>query len=334
MVKIGILGLGNIAQKHIKAYQQLGDVDIAVTDLDDNKKADAEKLGVHWRKNKNELLLDPSLQAIDICTPTLSHTSLALTALQHGKHVFCEKPLTLSSKDCKKISAVAEKNSLAVMVGYLYRYHSAFQKVKSILDQDIIGQPHFSILRIGGRGSKNAWKHQSPEGGGVCFEMLVHMLDLALWYFGTPKSVNNLHSALVLNKRNICGENINCHAADLQLLHMQSKQNTEIYCQADLVSPAYVNYIEIHGDNGSIFASILDIFPMMVYCKENRGNYQKGQNYFTFKQENLFLKQLGEFVTCIKNPSQHAKHDALNNSLTISQILEQPQTNKEAHTLI
>src|SRR5207247_2178893 len=125
-----------------------------------------------------------------------------------------------------------------------YRFHPAFRFAKEVLDEGIIGHPHFALFRVGGRGSHAMWKHRSEEGGGAILEMMVHMLDLVAWYFGAVHEVNLLWERIVMPSRVIesCVERAT--AEDVGLVRLRAN-DVEIICESDLLTPSYMNSIEI-----------------------------------------------------------------------------------------
>jgi len=187
------------------------------------------------------------------------------------------------------------------MVGYLYKFHPAYQFAKEIIDEKIIGEPYYAIFRLGGRGSHKAWKHKHETGGGVGNEMLVHMLDIIMWYFGNVKTVKNLYTDILLRKREIEGRIVESDAEDVVLLKIESQGGVTILCESDLVTPSYMNYVEVQGTNGSLWTSILDSFPTIVYCKQAKGAYDVGNNIFKFPKVDLFERELAHFIKCVEN---------------------------------
>jgi len=321
MIKIGVLGCGKIAERHLRAYKKMPMVDVVIADID---RAQADRLGEELKvpvaEDLEMLFTAESLDALDLCIPTRFHKDAVLKSLGNGKHVFCEKPLCLSVEEALEIERAASAAGRIVMVGHLYRFHPAFQFVKEVLEEGIIGRPYFALFRLGGRGSHTLWKHRKDEGGGAILEMLVHMLDLILWYFGDVETVTCLWQDVVLKHREINGLVHEVDAEDLVLLKLKTG-GVEVLCESDLLTPSYMNTLEIHGENGSIFTSILHFLPTVVYCKKPKGVLNQGNNFYTFPQENLFEKELRHFVEAIKNGGGHLNSVA--DSIKIFRVLEQ-----------
>jgi len=321
MLKIGVIGCGKIAEKHLNAYKKIKGIEIVVSDIVEKGKTIAQNYGVGWNDDPDKLLQEKSIDAIDICIPTPSHAEFILKALDNDKHVFCEKPLARNIKEAENIQKKAVSSDKTVMVGYLYRFHPAFKFVKDILKEKIIGQPYYASFRLGGRGSHKAWKHRKETGGGAGNEMLVHMLDLILWYFGDIKSVKNLYHETILKQREIEGEKIEVNAEDIIHLKIGTNKGTTVMCESDLITPSYMNYIEIQGTNGSLWSSILDYFPTILYCKEPKGIYDRGNNFFNFPKIDLFEKELGHFIESLKD-NKKPDVNSVEESIEIMKIID------------
>jgi len=207
------------------------------------------------------------------------------------------------------------------MVGYLYRFHPSFQRLKRVLENNIIGDPYFAMFRIGGRGGWRAWKHQEERGGGAMLEMLVHMLDLASHCFGEIVEVERLFSETILKRRVIEGREVEADAEDCVLVRLRAESGVQIFCEADLITPSYMNTVEVHGDNGSFFGSILDNIPTIIYCKESRGMFDRGKSIFKNPYVNLMEEELRFFIECL---SREAKPmNSVEESVRILEIIEQ-----------
>lgn len=321
-IHIGVIGCGKIAEKHLNAYRKLEGVQITVTDIVPKGEAVAQRYGVNWHPDPNRVVASDDVDAVDVCIPTPAHAEVILKALANDKHVFCEKPLARNLNEARMIVQKAKETDKIIMVGYLYRFHPAFQFVKDVLQEEILGEPYFALFRLGGRGSHKAWKHKRETGGGAGNEMLVHMLDLVLWYFGDPRSVEPLEVDVVLKEREIEGQKVRVDAEDLVVLKLESQTGVIILCESDLITPSYMNYVEIQGTNGSLWTSILEQFPTLLYLKEPCGVYDRGQNVFEFPRVDLFERELGYFLECLRNGTQ-PDLNSLEDSLKLMSILEE-----------
>lgn len=322
-VRVGIAGLGKIGERHLNAYFGLRDVEVkGYYDSDDTLINKYSKLNkVTPFTDINSLVENDEIDAIDVCLPTAEHHEVILKALHNNKHVFCEKPLTHKLEYAEEIKRKSDEVGRTLMVGYLYRFHPSFELLGDVLRKGVIGKPYYAIFRIGGRGGHKTWKHQLDKGGGAAFDMLTHMLDLALYYFGEPLKSTLLFSDIILKERFIDGEKVQVSAEDCILVHLETGAGVQAFLQADLVTPSFMNSVEVHGENGSFFGSIISRFPTIVYCKEPRDVYDRGENVFNFPPTNLIEKELRYFIDCISNSDSH--RSSLEDSIKTLRIIEQ-----------
>ena len=319
--KIGIIGCGKIAERHIMAYRKLG-VDVVVADAaDDAAQRMAEQYELTSLAHPEDVFQDPGVAGVDVCVPTARHKEVILNALNHGKHIFCEKPLCQTSDEAREIQVAARESGSIVEVGFLQRFHPAFQFVKDALSDRIIGRPYFATFRVGGRGDDQPWKHQQEIGGGVILEMLVHKLDQIIWFFGPADRVEVLEYDTLRPKRTIRGQTVDADAEDLVVLEIEAG-GVRILCQGDFITPSYMDHTEIQGENGSIFTSLLHFMPTIIHCKERRGIFNQGNNTYNFPMINLFEDELGGFVSRI-NGGPSTNGSSLEDSIHVMEIIDQ-----------
>lgn len=317
-MRVGVIGCGKIAERHLAAYRKLG-VEATVTDIVERGRTVAEQFGAAWNPVPEDVI-EGEFDAIDVCTPTPTHASFIETALRADKHVFCEKPLARNLDEALRIEEIAHETGKLVMVGYLYRFHPAFEFLREVLEDGIIGEPYFGQFRLGGRGAHKAWKHKADTGGGAGNEVLVHMVDLALSYFGPAASVEALWSATILPERQIEGVEVAADAEDIALLRLRTESGVHVVCESDLVTPGYMNHVEIQGTNGSVFTSILDFMPTVVYCKDACGVYDRGHTFKQFEAVDLFERELGHFFAAIRGETDHV--NSIAESVAVMAVVE------------
>lgn len=322
-VKIGIVGLGKIGERHLNAYSKMENVEIRAV-------CDTNSIVLEQKFKPSKAILFDSIEslvaskdidAVDVCVPTSRHHETILKALENKKHVFCEKPLTHKLEYAKEIEGKAEKQENIVMVGHLYRFHPSFQLLRDILSNDVIGKPYYAIFRIGGRGGHRAWKHRRDEGGGAMLDMLTHMLDLALFYFGKPVEVRSLFQDILLKERLIDGERVEVSAEDCVFLTAKTEKGLQMFFEADMITPSFMNIVEVHGDNGSFMGSIMPTLPTTLYLKEPRDIYDRGETVFNFPPANLIEKELRHFIDCIVGSD--TPQNSVEDSIKVLEVIEE-----------
>jgi UDP-N-acetylglucosamine 3-dehydrogenase len=135
-VNIGIVGVGYWGKKIVDEYSRIEEVSIGgVSDLkEENLRLCAEKYGVKNGYTDYKCLLEQTaLDAITICAPNAHHYPIARAALESGKHVFVEKPLTLSSREGLELDRIAKQNRLTLVVGHVFRFNNALAEVRRLI---------------------------------------------------------------------------------------------------------------------------------------------------------------------------------------------------------
>lgn len=306
-MKIGLIGCGKQAPKHINGWKTIPNVELVLADIEPElARKLAEETGVTYTESPDGIFEDSTIQAVDICTPTPSHALLIEKALNSGKDFLCEKPLCETEHQVKKLCELTRSLNRIGMVGFVYRFHPVFQLGYKLVQSSrfdeisVLGHPVTSILRLGGRGSHRLWKHRRDTGGGAINEMLVHMIDLAIWYYGPVERVALLDCQLLRPKRVVEGALCNVDAEDYVVVKLEMKCGVNVLCQSDLVTPCFTQFVEVHGENGSLMASIQHDSPSFVYCIQPRGDYKSGKTYLRFEQQNLFERQMASFAKAVR----------------------------------
>lgn len=322
MIRIGVIGCGKIAEKHLEAYNMLEDIDVTVADNVEKLSNVAESFGVKW-SNSIDRLIEQS-DAIDICTPTPSHFMYLAKALTLHKHIFVEKPMTATLDEARSIEEMARNAKTVAMVGHPYRFHPRYQFVRKALRERIIGKPYLAVFRIGGRGEHKAWKHLKETGGGAANEMLVHMLDITQWLLGDIL-VEDSYTGIILPNRTVEGKEITIDTEDIVVIRLKAN-GTTVIGQADLITPAYTNYIDIQGDKGSLFTSAVECLPTVLYLKDGNKTDIK-----QFPKVNWFKEELGYWLDCIRRGFEPGAN-TIGETVKTMEVLENIKTQNIAST--
>lgn len=191
-VGIGIIGLGTISEMHLKSYQNNPDARIvAVCDLNEERaRAKAEKYGVpNIYTDYRDMLQNPDVQAVSVCTWNNTHALFSIAALDAGKHVLVEKPLCKTVEEALEIEAAVRRSGKQLQVGFVRRYGSNTGIVRSFLENGELGEIYYAkascIRRVGNPGGWFGDVERS--GGGPLIDVGVHVIDLCWYLMGRPK---------------------------------------------------------------------------------------------------------------------------------------------------
>ncbi|CDG83617.1 Gfo/Idh/MocA family oxidoreductase [Janthinobacterium agaricidamnosum] len=191
-LRIGIVGLGRLGQRHAQNLVQRvpnAEVVAACSPLQAELDWAATTLGItQTYSDYSALLADPGLDAVFLVTPTSLHADQIIQALHAGKHVFCEKPLSLDLADCLKVEAEAARHpQLVTMIGFVRRFDASYHDAHHKVQQGMIGKPYLIRSQTCDQNDPSgAFMRFAPTSGGIFLDCSVHDIDLARWLLGNP----------------------------------------------------------------------------------------------------------------------------------------------------
>ncbi len=192
---VGIIGLGGIAHTHIPGWEASEHTEI-VAGCDINPET-LERWGeahgiTRLTTDPLELVHDPKVDIVDVCTPNMYHAPQVIAALDAGKHVICEKPLAPTPAEIRQMIAARDRSGKLLMTAQHQRFRGVSQAVKDEIDTGALGEIYHArswILRRGGVPVRPTFLYKRHSGGGPTIDIGVHILDLTLWLMGHPKPV-------------------------------------------------------------------------------------------------------------------------------------------------
>lgn len=137
--KVGVIGVGYWGRKIVDEYTKIDNVEVVgVSDLDEKNLAFcADRFGVKsGYKSYKDLLMIKDLQAINVCTPNSMHYRMCKDALEMGKHVLVEKPITETSKEGRELVELAQRKGLMLSVGHIFRFNNALAEVRRLIKEE------------------------------------------------------------------------------------------------------------------------------------------------------------------------------------------------------
>jgi predicted dehydrogenase len=193
----GIIGCGDVTEvKSGPAFNKVENSSLVAVMRRDGEKAKdyALRHGVSkWYDNADKLINDKDVNAIYIATPPAFHEEYAIAAMNAGKPVYIEKPMTLDFESAKNIIKIAEEKNIKLSIAHYRRGQPLFNQVKQLLEENAIGKVRFARLEFYKKQlpkealdiPKVAWR-VNPEiaGGGLFHDIAPHQLDLMYWFFG------------------------------------------------------------------------------------------------------------------------------------------------------
>ncbi|RIX59467.1 gfo/Idh/MocA family oxidoreductase [Paenibacillus nanensis] len=201
--KIAIIGCGGIANgKHMPSLKKLNNIEMAAfCDIVEEKAAEAAKqygsADAKVYTDYADVLKDPSIDIVHVCTPNDSHARIAIAALEAGKHVMCEKPMAKTAEEAQQMVDAAKRTGKKLTIGYNNRFRSDSQHLKQLCDAGELGEIYMAKAHAIRRRAVPTWGvflDEEKQGGGPLIDIGTHALDLTLWM------MNNYKPKVVLGK--------------------------------------------------------------------------------------------------------------------------------------
>ncbi len=188
LVRICLVGAGRAGMVHGRNFARLiPDASlVAIVDPDDGARAAAvQETGV----SRTFATLEAALAAVDcdavcIATPTFTHRDLTLSAVRAGKHVLCEKPMTLTVSDALQMVEAVQQAGVAFQMGFMRRFDEEFVEAKALIDRGAIGQVTIVRSVTRGPGLPPPWAWDTGKSNGMLAEVNSHDFDLVRWLPG------------------------------------------------------------------------------------------------------------------------------------------------------
>ena len=182
-VGAAIIGFGGVAQYHHQRWlRELPEFDLrGVWDINPAKLVKAQQDGIAVYRSEAELLADPAVELVVIAVPNDDHLPVSLRAMQAGKHVLCEKPVTLNSAELETALAAARQAGVIFTVDQNRRWDGDFVTVRKAIEEGCLGDVYQIESRVyGSRGIPGDWRQKKARGGGMVLDWGIHLFDQAM----------------------------------------------------------------------------------------------------------------------------------------------------------
>jgi len=220
-IRVGVAGIGFMGGTHLRAYQRAAALGrpcrlVAVADPDPARRrgaagaagnigeASTEPLfdpdAVRGHQTAEELVGDPEVDLVSLCTHTDTHADLAIRALEAGKHVIVEKPVALSSAEAARVRDAARRTGRICLPAMCMRHWPAWAWIKARIDDGSLGPVRSATFHR--LGSRPAWSPDfyanESRSGGALVDLHIHDTDFICHCFGTPAAVSSAGSPMHL----------------------------------------------------------------------------------------------------------------------------------------
>ena len=289
-VRAASLGMGWWSDVLADAIQRSDNIEIAAcfTRSPEKRSAFAEKYGCKSAESYEEILGDPSIEAIINTTPNHVHLDTTRAAAAAGKHIFLDKPVANSIADGKEIARICDEAGVIAAIGYQRRRENQFRWIKKQIDEGKFGklvQAEANISRDReGQFDLSSWRYTAAGmPGGVMLQIGIHYVDVLEFLMGPVAAVSARSTQLVLP-----GDN-----PDVANLLMEHKNGAQSILSASYASASEYYLMNIYGKESSAY---FDLFEGLRYLRRGEDKPEK----IPFEKNDTIREELDEFASCIR----------------------------------
>jgi len=346
-LKIAVIGAGSISSAHLSSYAKNPEVEIyAICDLvEERARSAAEKYGASKvYTDYRELLSDSEVDAVSICTWNNTHVEISIAALDAGKHVLCEKPMSTEIDKALALQEAVKRSGKLLQVGFVRRYSGSAKVLKQFIDSGDLGDIYYAKASILRRlGNPGGWfSDVERSGGGPLMDIGVHIVDLCWYLMGRPKvkSVTGNTYTKLGNRSNI--KNLDFYkAADYDaskntvedlanaLIRFENGASLFVDVSFTLHTKQSVSSVTLYGDKGGA-----EVEPDFVIVSEKHDtilNMTPQIDYPGFNMEEGFQNEINHFVNCCLGRAELISpvEDGVEITKILCGIYESSKTGKE-----
>ena len=327
-VKIGVIGLGGVAQLvHLPNLAKISGADLtAVAEVNKNRLLTiSDKFHVKEKYiSYKEMLEKSNIDAVIIATPTSTHTEIAIDCLNAGKDVLVEKPLARTYAEAKKIVDAAKKNKKKIMVGMNLRYRPDTMLLRSFINTKEIGEPFYVKCGwIRKQSSSEKWfTKKEQSGGGVIFDLGIHLLDLALWLLDYPEITSVSSQNFYHNTKSVEDTSISCIKCDNSAVI-----NMEVSWSLPVEKDHF--FLDVYGTKGSFSSNPFRLYKKVENDYINLTPTQVDNPTVLLKKS--YLNELKSFIGAINglNPVFSPGEEAMQRMKIIEAMYESAEKKHE-----
>ena len=300
-LKLGIIGAGRIGKLHaenviknIKGFEVKSIADVYADAIRDW----ANSLGIkNVYSDYMEILNDPEIDAVMICSSTNTHSKISIEAANAGKHIFCEKPIALDLDKIKDALRAVENAGVKLQVGFNRRYDHNFKRVQELVKDGRIGDVH--IIKVTSRDPAPPPAEYVKVSGGMFLDMTIHDFDMVRYLSGSE--VEEVYTAAAVLVDPAIGE---AGDVDTAIITLKFKNGAiGVIDNSRKAAYGYDQRVEVFGSKGCITVS--NDTPSSAVLSTQEGVYSDKPKYFFLERyKDSFIDEIKCFYDAIANDTQ------------------------------
>ncbi|MCI9124077.1 MAG: inositol 2-dehydrogenase [Eubacterium sp.] len=297
MITVGIIGAGRIGRVHVESIcTQVPDAKIktlADPFLNDDTAAWAKEMGVaQTTKDYQDIINDPEIDAVLICSSTDTHSQISVEAIRAGKHVFCEKPIDHDVAKIQEVIDALKEHSVKYQVGFNRRFDHNFEAVRDAVAAGKIGDTH--IIKVTSRDPEPPSAEYVKVSGGMFLDMTIHDFDMVRFLAGCDAEEVYVQAAVLVDTA--IGE-----AGDVDTAVITLKMENGSIAVIDNSRKAVYGYdqrVEVFGSAGMVSASN-DCASTAVISNAQGVTGEKPLHFFLERYMAAYAKEVKCFIKAI-----------------------------------
>jgi UDP-N-acetylglucosamine 3-dehydrogenase len=276
-VGIGVIGVGAWGKNHARVFSELKQSQlVAVVDRDQNRaKQFAKKFHATPYTDVSKLLSREDIDAVTICTPTVTHADLALQAIEAGKAVLIEKPMTDTAQQALRVIDAAKKEKIILMVGFVERFNPAVQTATQTIDGGKLGE-----LVLGSARRLGPFVPGRVADIGIIKDLAIHDIDIARYM--VKQEATSVYA--------IAGS-LHHKYEDHANLVIRFNEKPTFFVECNWLTPHKMRELNLTGSNGVLS---LDYISQEISLGSNQGVEKS-----TPKWDEPLKRELSHFVECV-----------------------------------
>ena len=300
-LNLGIVGAGRIGNVHASSitYHIPSAQVTRVSDIrPEAARALAEKYGIPaWSDDYNDIINDPEIDAVLVCSPTPTHADIAIAAMKAGKHVFCEKPVDLTIEKIVRTAEVAKETGRKLQIGFNRRFDHNHGKVQRLTAEGKLGQ--IEIIKITSRDPEPPSPEYAASSGGLYIDMMIHDFDMAMYLAGCDVTEVYAMGTSLVDKR--IGEAGDVDTAIVTLTFENGAIG--VIDNSRRAAYGYDQRVEVFGSLG-MASEDNDCDSTVKLSTKDSVSGDKPQFFFLERYMASFTEELKQFIDAIENDTE------------------------------
>jgi predicted dehydrogenase len=314
-IKVGVIGAGRWGKKHIDEYTQMKNIELLwVSDLSEkNLKTVKKDYKVPKTSTNYKDVLNSDVEAVSICTSNETHYKVCKDAIEAGKHVLVEKPLTMKSKNAYELVELAKKHKRLLAVGHIFRYNNAINHVKKLLENKFFGGLYYLRLQWTIQWMPQIYPDKQLD---IIVDMMPHMYDIMNYLTGLwPKKITCTGKAFM--KKNL---------EDTAYIICEFPKNIITHTEISWTLPEKVRQIDVIGSKAT---AKIQAIPQIVTTFEQSNKGKK----LDVKPNNTLKDELQSFIQAVEKGTR-VSNDGITGAKTVELVEKTRESLKKDKTII